>query len=193
MRATSSTQHKSEELIQSPGPDGGQAFARVIYQTHGTALLKFAQGLTLGDVHGAEDIVQEAVLRAWRHAERLSSTPGLTRPWLFTVVRRLAIDAHRTRRARPVDLIPSVLEHEVVSDSSEHTLTAQVLTHALAGLDRPHREVLVHRYCLDRSIEDTASELNLPVGTVKSRSSHALRALRRSLASLGAASPTGLR
>ena len=174
-------------------PDGGQAFARVIYQTHGTALLQFAQGLTLGDVHGAEDIVQEAVLRAWRHADRLTSTPGLTRPWLFTVVRRLAIDAHRTRRARPADLIPTALDREVVSDSSERTLTAQVLTRALAELDRPHREVLVHRYCLDRSIEETAAELNLPQGTVKSRSSHALRALRHALTSLGAAGPAALR
>lgn len=174
-------------------PDGGQAFARVIYQTHGTALLQFAQGLTLGDVHGAEDIVQEAVLRAWRHAEKLTSTPGLTRPWLFTVVRRLAIDAHRTRRARPADLIPTALDREVVSDTSERTLTSQVLTRALAELDRPHREVLVHRYCLDRSIEETAAELNLPQGTVKSRSSHALRALRHALTSLGAATPAALR
>ncbi|NNN37695.1 sigma-70 family RNA polymerase sigma factor [Streptomyces sp. S3(2020)] len=189
----SPTQHKPEEHPESPHPDGGQAFARVIYQTHGTALLQFAQGLTLGDVHGAEDIVQEAVLRAWRHADRLTSTPGLTRPWLFTVVRRLAIDAHRTRKARPVDLIPAALDHEVVSDSSERTLTAQVLLRALTELDRPHREVLVHRYCLDRSIEDTAAELNLPAGTVKSRSSHALRALRRALTSLGATTPAGLR
>ncbi|KUN29792.1 hypothetical protein AQJ23_03330 [Streptomyces antibioticus] len=178
-------------LTESPTDD--EAFARVIYQTHGTALLEFARGLTLGDVHGAEDIVQEAVLRAWRHADRLTSTPGLTRPWLFTVVRRLAIDAYRTRRARPVDLVPKALEREVVSDTSELTLTAQVLVRALAELDRPHREVLVHRYCLDHSIEDTAAELNLPAGTVKSRSSHALRALRRALASHGAASPAGLR
>ncbi|MFG2947069.1 sigma-70 family RNA polymerase sigma factor [Streptomyces adustus] len=187
------TPHESEEHTASTCQDEEQAFVRVIYQRHGTALLQFAQGLTLGDVHGAEDIVQEALLRAWRHADRLRSTPGLTRPWLFTVVRRLAIDAHRTRRARPVDLIPAALDREVVSDSSERTLTAQVLTAALAALDRPHREVLVHRYCLDRSIEDTASELNLPVGTVKSRSSHALRALRRTLSDHGAASSAGLR
>lgn len=182
--------------VDKPAPEvlpEDESFARVIYQRHGSALLHFAQGLTLGDVHGAEDIVQEAVLRAWRHADRLNSTPGLTRPWLFTVVRRLAIDAHRTRRARPVDLIPAALDREVVGDSSERTLTAQVLLRAMADLAQPHREVLVHRYCLDRSIEETANELNLPAGTVKSRSSHALRALRQALTSHGAVSANGLR
>ncbi|MFJ8109569.1 sigma-70 family RNA polymerase sigma factor [Streptomyces sp. NPDC096132] len=176
---------ESEEHTESPRRDGGQHFARVIYQQHGTDLLQFAQGLTLGDVHGAEDIVQEAVLRAWRHADRLGSTPGLTRPWLFTVVRRLAIDAHRVRRARPAELIPSALGREVVGDCSDRALTTEVLRKALADLAQPHRDVLVHRYCLDLSIEATAARLNLPTGTVKSRSNQALRALRRALTSRG--------
>ncbi|MGP3947339.1 sigma-70 family RNA polymerase sigma factor [Streptomyces sp. 7N604] len=166
----------SEKVV----PDRGQDFMRAI-STAEADLLRLAKTLTLGDVHSAEDLVQEALLRAWRHADRLISTQGLARPWLFTVVRRLAIDRVRTSHARPVELCASDVDVDVVPDVGERMLTSHVLKKAMADLTPPHREVLVHRYYLDRSVEGTAAALNLPIGTVKSRTSHALRALRQGL------------
>ncbi|MFC5220332.1 sigma-70 family RNA polymerase sigma factor [Streptomyces coerulescens] len=166
-------------------PDRRQSFVRAISTTREAELLQFARTLTLGDLHSAEDLVQEALLRAWRHADRLISTPGLARPWLFTVVRRVAIDGFRARAARPLEVGSSDLDVEVAPDVDERTLMAHVLNKAMADLEQPHREVLFHRYYLDRSVEDTAAELTLPIGTVKSRTSHALRALRQTLKSQG--------
>ncbi|WP_410971757.1 sigma factor, partial [Salmonella sp. SAL4437] len=57
--------------------------------------------LTGGDRAQAEDVVQETLLRAWKHPEALAGRP--VRPWLFTVARNLVVDAHRAKRARPTE------------------------------------------------------------------------------------------
>src|SRR5829696_4522413 len=71
---------------------------RALYDGHA------ALRLTNGDRARAEDIVQETLLRAWRNLEVLDDDVRPVRPWLFTVAQRLAIDAHRARRARPAEV-----------------------------------------------------------------------------------------
>ena len=62
-------------------------------------LLDYVQRLLGGDRFQAEDIVQETLLRAWRHADVLERDSA--RAWLFTVARRLVVDGYRRRRRRP--------------------------------------------------------------------------------------------
>src|SRR5262245_37563147 len=131
-------------------------FAREVHRKHKPALLRFARTLTLGDPQAAEDIVQEALVRAWQHAWRLDTTPEELRPWLFTVVRRLAIDGHRARLARPAEIDEDDLPPQPVPDGTDHTLDRHVVRDALSTLEPKHRDVLVHRYLLDLSVEETA-------------------------------------
>ena len=58
-----------------------EAFIRALYAEHGGALLRYALHLTGGDRQRAEDLVQETIVRAWRHPEALTDRPA--RPWLF--------------------------------------------------------------------------------------------------------------
>ncbi|KOV86475.1 sigma-70 family RNA polymerase sigma factor, partial [Nocardia sp. NRRL S-836] len=80
---------------------------------HREHLLRFTRRLLPGDPHRAEDVVQECMLRAWRHREQLSADGVVVRSWLFTVARNLIVDWIRRDRARPVifgdddfDLLP---------------------------------------------------------------------------------------
>ncbi|PYC66783.1 RNA polymerase subunit sigma, partial [Streptomyces tateyamensis] len=74
---------------------------RALYRDHAGPLLGFVLHLVGGDRQRAEDVVQETLLRAWRHADQLDPNAGSLRPWLVTVARRIVIDGHRRAAARP--------------------------------------------------------------------------------------------
>ncbi|CAM5300189.1 RNA polymerase sigma factor SigL [Streptomyces spiroverticillatus] len=150
-----------------------------LQREHGTALFGFLLGLTHGDRQRAEDLVQETLVRAWQHPEALSSDHDSMRPWLFTVGRRLAIDARRARRARPSEVTAEVLDHSPAPvDLAERSATELDVRQAVRALRTEHREVLVQVYFRGRSVAEASTELGIPEGTVKSRTYYALRALR---------------
>ena len=155
---------------------------RDVYDAHGTALLRFATSLT-HDRQRAEDIVQETFLRLWRHPEVLRSPHASVRPWLFTVARRIVIDAVRAQALRPQEVDDTDLECRALDDDDfERLAVAQAFRQALAALSTAHRAVLLELYYRGSSVADAADRLGVPEGTVKSRSYYALRALRSHLA-----------
>jgi RNA polymerase sigma-70 factor, ECF subfamily len=158
---------------------------RALYDGHAPALLAYALRLTEGDRGRAEDIVQETLVRAWRHLDRLDETGGPVRPWLFTVAQRLAIDAHRARRARPPEIGDTVLASVPGLDGVEPALDRIVVTDALESLSAEHRAVSGETYYRGRTVAEAAAVLGIPPGTVKSRSYYALRALRLALTERG--------
>lgn len=182
--------HRATAGAPAPGrgtgaPGSGAEFARALCDLHGPVLLRYALSLVDRDVHRAEDLVQEAVLRAWRGWEARDTPAEKMRPWLFTVVRRLAIDAHRARGARPAEVPQDRAQDPPVADAAERVVTAQVVADALRDLTPTQREVLVHIHYLGRSVNETAGILGVPAGTVKSRTHKAVRALRERLLARG--------
>jgi RNA polymerase sigma-70 factor (ECF subfamily) len=158
---------------------------RALYDGHAPALLAYAVRLTDGDRARAEDIVQETLVRAWRHLDRLDESAGPVRPWLFTVAQRVAIDAHRARKARPPETGDAVLASVPSLDDVEPALDRIVVTDALDSLSADHRAVIVETYYRGRSVAEAAAVLGIPSGTVKSRTYYALRALKLALAERG--------
>lgn len=149
---------------------------RALYDQHGRALLDYARMLLGGDRGRAEDVVQEALLRAWRHPETVNTDRPL-RGWLLTVVRNLAFDELRSRRARPHE-VPEAPEAGHEDRELDRVLVAYELAEALGSLSPDHRAVISALYYRDLSVAEAAEELGVPTGTVKSRAHYALRALR---------------
>lgn len=164
------------------------AALRVLYEQHAAPLLGYALRLSGGDRGRAEDIVQETLLRAWRHPQALDPERGPVRSWLFTVARNVAVDAHRARRARPQEVGDEPLALVPAADEIEQALDTWLVSDALATLSADHRAVLVETYYRGRSVAEAAAVLGVPPGTVKSRTFYALRALRLALEERGVTS-----
>ena len=162
-----------------------EAFVRALYAEHGGALLRYALHLTGGDRQRAEDLVQETIVRAWRHPEALADRPA--RPWLFAVARNLAVDSYRARQARPPETGQAALELLPADDDADRTLESWAVADALASLRPDHRRVIVETYYRGCSVADAAATLGIPAGTVKSRTFYALKALKLALQERGLA------
>jgi len=149
----------------------------------------FGLALTIvGDARGAEDVAQEAFLRAWRHAGVYDPRRGSVATWLLTITRNLAIDAVRVRRAVVVDpdavlgldrpsAQPSPDELAVLSDDVDR------LWQAMARLPSEQRRALVLAGLLGHTAREIGEAEGIPVGTAKTRIRSGLLRLRAALVS----------
>ncbi len=160
------------------GMDASEELMRALYAEHAGALLGYSLRLTSGDRQRAEDLVQETFIRAWRRADALDAAHGPVRPWLFTILRNLAVDAHRARMARPAETGDDAIAAIPAGDEIERALDAWEIADALAALSEEHRSALVEIHYRGRSVAEAARVLGVPPGTVKSRTYYGLRALR---------------
>jgi RNA polymerase sigma-70 factor (sigma-E family) len=120
----------------------------------------------------ADDCAQEACARAYTDWKKLSRRGDVT-PWVVRVSGNLAIDRWRkTKRSRGLTSSP---------DAPAAAADRVDLAHALDGLPRRQRDVVVLRYIADLSEATVASTLGCSVGTVKTHASRGLAALRRVL------------
>jgi RNA polymerase sigma-70 factor (ECF subfamily) len=163
------------------------ALVTELYRQYRVPLLAYVLRLTAGDRQHAEDVVQETMLRAWRQAGRLDLTEPSLMPWLATVARRIVIDDKRRRSARPAETGDGMLENAPAADATEDMLRKVLVAEALQSLTPAHREVLNETILRDRTVNQAAEALGIPVGTVKSRVYYALKALRVVLAERGVA------
>jgi len=151
-----------------------------LYQEYGAFVTSYVTGL-LGDRHLAEDVVQETMLRAWRHCSAFSAEKGSVRGWLVRVAHNIVMDEFRTRRSRPTEVAEDAVAESPVDDHADAVVTALHVRDALAVLSPAHRAVLEQLYLNDCTAREAASRLGIPEGTAFSRAFYALRLLRREL------------
>jgi RNA polymerase sigma-70 factor (ECF subfamily) len=156
---------------------------RALHDAHGASLFRYVARLTR-DPGFAQDVVQEALLRAWKRPEILEQTDDAARAWLFTVARNLVIDDRRSARfAR--EFSTDDPPERAQQDETDAVLDRWLLSDALLSLSLEHRTVIVSSYYLGQSAAEIARAEGIPEGTVRSRAHYALRALRLSLQERG--------
>ena len=168
-----------------PAREEDAELLEAMFAEHGDALFGHALRLVGGDRGRAEDLVQETLLRAWRHPGSLDPDRGSVRAWLFTTARNLAIDSWRRRSVRVAEVFTDTLPEPIGYDETDRTVEGWLIAEALGKLSEVHRQVLLECFYRGRSVAEAASRLGIPPGTVKSRTHYALRSLRLVLEEMG--------
>jgi RNA polymerase sigma-70 factor (ECF subfamily) len=158
------------------GKDGESAFASLC-DTLRPDLFRFAFWLAR-DRNVAEDVVQEALLRAWRSRESLAESAA-AKPWLLTIVRREHARLYERKRHETVPLDDFVADHSpelaVTDDVDQETLD---LRRAILALEADYREPLVLQVLLGLSTQEIADQLGLTQAAVLTRLFRARQKLR---------------
>jgi RNA polymerase sigma-70 factor, ECF subfamily len=130
----------------------------------------------LGDPQSAEDAAQEAFAAVWRSARTYRPERGAAAPWLYSIARNAAVD--RLRARMPLASVPdSPDEGPGPENRAEHEWVRWRVHRALEELPTTEREVLALAYWGERSQSEIASELGIPLGTVKTRTRSGLARL----------------
>lgn len=131
--------------------------------------------LLLGDPHLAEDAVQSALLKAWRHWSRIGGVEHVE-----AYVRRILLNTVRSDRRRrlPAETPGAAVPERAVADTTDVHAERDAMWRRLQRLPARQRAVLVLRFYEDMSEAQTAIALGCHVGTVKSYTARAMAALR---------------
>ncbi len=161
-----------------------------VARDHGRFLYTVAFRLT-GNDDDARDLVQESLLRVRRGLETYE--PGSLNGWLARIVTNVFLDEVRRKRRRPEQALPDNADLVVPPAAAADEVAAasglsDEIQAALAALPEEFRVPVVLCDVADRSYEDIAATLGVPVGTVRSRLHRGRRLLRASLADVRGAS-----
>ena len=165
-------------------PDAATAFIRR-YQGRVYGLARSM----VGDPDLAEDVAQEAFLRAWRYAPAYDSRRGSVHTWMLVITRSLAIDAMRLRRAQPVDPeVLTTLDARATAAGKGPEAEAEIsaglreVRAALDDLPPEQRQALLLAALCGRTAAEISEIESIPLGTAKTRIRTGLRKVRSAMA-----------
>lgn len=181
---------QAEARIAAPTPSDGELLQRIaeedieafdmlyhryVRPVYGLALRR------LGDRPQAEDALQETFTSVWRSARSYKPDRGPGGPWLYAIARNAIVDRARARTDLSAELPELVATEPGPAERAESGYVSWRVHRALEELPRHEREVLELAYWGGLSQSEVASFLDIPLGTVKTRTRSALSRLSDAL------------
>lgn len=184
IRAAADATATDRDLLRRMQADDLDAF-EVFFRRHRPLIERTAHALT-GDPHVAEEVLQDTFLRAYRHRQtlRLDVSPV---PWLYRVALNLCYSRLGRRRlaVEPIgeSNTDTLRDHgPEPAEVAEREELRRSIRRGIAALPEKHQLVIVLYYLNGLSLQETADQLGIRLGTAKSRIHYALHALREHLA-----------
>jgi RNA polymerase sigma-70 factor (ECF subfamily) len=172
------------DLIERVAAGDGLAM-RVLYARHHVRVFRFILGI-VKDRATAEDLISEVFLELWRQPARFEARCAVA-TWLLSIARHKALSALRTRRVHApleeaVHVADAAPSPEAIVSIDKRGAT---IRRCLGKLSHEHREIIDLAYYHQKSVEEIADTVGIPVATVKTRMFHARRRLGALLAKAG--------
>jgi RNA polymerase sigma-70 factor (ECF subfamily) len=168
------------DLIERVALDSDRAAFVELFRHFAPRVKSYLRGMK-ADEGLAEDLTQEVMLTVWRRAKQYDARQASLSTWIFTIARNRRIDAVRREKRPQIDpndpaLVPDGEEapEELVSRQQQNA----ALREAIVGLPSEQAQLLRLSYFEEKSHAEIAGELDLPLGTVKSRLRLAIGKLR---------------
>ena len=163
---------------------GDPEAVRQIYRDYSGAVFTVASSI-VRDRELAADVVQQTFVKAWKAASRFEGNREIA-PWLYSIARHTAIDMLRSETKPTRGGHGPEVEVAVQPDTFERTWETLEIRQAIDALPPGEREVVRRTHLLGYTHAQVAAQLDIPVGTVKSRSGRAHKRLATALAHLTA-------
>ena len=152
----------------------------ILYDQYSSALYSITVKIVRSE-EVAQDVLQDAFVKIWKKFEGYDRSKGTLFTWMLNITRNTAIDYTRSKHAkhsiRESDSNVSIMEEEGVSQSFDHIGVKE----AVVNLKPEYKQVIDILYFQGYTQEEASQELNLPLGTLKTRARTALINLRNLL------------
>lgn len=154
----------------------------LLYDNYSAALygiiLKIVQSETV-----AQEVLQDVFMKVWNNAEKYDADKGRLFTWLAQIARNAAKDALRSRRQKQDNKTDSLADNVGNDSSLSHNphIADSGLRKTIDSLDKKYREIIDLLYFQGYSHSEAAKELEIPIGTLKSRTRKAILELRKLL------------
>ena len=165
-----------EELLIAVGSNQDRIAFNTLFKRFASRILAMGLKLTRNE-QLANDLVQEAMLMLWQKAPLYDLDRGSAQSWIFTLTRNRCFDLMRKAKRQPAcvsadDIWPEdgdMGEAPLSEESGYHAVELEQIQSCYEQLPPLQLAVIEQIYVLDRTHEEAAAELNIPLGTLKSR------------------------
>jgi RNA polymerase sigma factor (sigma-70 family) len=178
--ATNNTQNLTEEELIAALRDGSHQSFEKLYDRFSQLL--YGTIITwISDNHIAKNLLQDVFLKAWTNRETYDPAKGRLFTWLYNITRNVCIDYYRSRQykkgkmAKPNDDITILLNGTKLVNQVPDIIGVRKL---LDMLRKEEKQVVELMYFKGFTQKETAKLMNMPLGTVKTRASMAIKNLR---------------
>ncbi|WOO42663.1 sigma-70 family RNA polymerase sigma factor [Rubellicoccus peritrichatus] len=185
----SSAQEVSDDELVARIATGDRGALALLYERYSSLIFTVAMEITF-EKHTAEEVLQDAFVRIWKHAASFDAKRSAFSTWALSITRNLCLDRLRAKKRRPTfDVDINETDH-VATEGAEAIIgqaaigdTRKLVSYAVHQLEPEERRCIELSYFGGLSQSEISRKLNQPLGTVKGRIRRSLLKLRETLAS----------